>query len=83
MALIMLPFRAVLALLPDIAPPDVAGLVAAMAPVWQFGGWANNFVPLQEAVTLLGVMMTAFVAISAVRATLWVLTKLHILGGSS
>ncbi len=81
--LILAPFRAALALLPTIEPPDVSGLVAAMAPVFQLGGWANNFVPLSEAVTLLGVMMTAFAALTVVRATLWVLTKAHILGGSS
>jgi hypothetical protein len=83
LTIILAPFRAALALLPAIDPPDVAGLVSAMAPVFQLGGWANNFVPLSEAVTLLGVMMTAFAAITVVRATLWVLTKAHILGGSS
>lgn len=79
--LVLLPFRAALALLPVIEPPDVDGLVATAAPVWQLGGWVNNFVPLAEAVTLLGVMLTAFVAITTVRAVLWVLTKAHILGG--
>jgi hypothetical protein len=83
LSIILLPFRAALELLPAIDPPDVSGLVASMAPVFQLGGWANNFVPLSEAVTLLGVMMTAFAAITVVRATLWVLTKAHILGGSS
>ncbi len=82
-ALVVAPFRAALSLLPTIDPPDVSGLISAMAPVFQLGGWVNNFVPLSEAVTLLGVMMTAFAAITVVRATLWVLTKAHILGGSS
>ncbi len=82
-SIIVAPFRAALSLLPVIEPPDVAGLVSAMSPAFQLGGWANNFVPLSEAVTLLGVMMTAFAALTIVRATLWVLTKAHILGGSS
>ncbi len=80
---VMWPFRAALELLPVISPPDVSGMVASTSGIWQYAGYVNNFVPASEAVTLLGILMTAFVAITAVRAVLWVLTKAHILGGSS
>ncbi len=83
LTLVMLPFRAALELLPVVDPPDVDGLVGGAAPLWQFGGWVNNFVPLSEAMTLVAVLLVAFVAVTALRAVLYVLTKVHILGGSS
>ncbi len=83
LGLIMFPFRAALALLPVVDPPDIDGLVSGAAPLWQFGGWLNNFVPLAECVSLLGVLLVAFAAVTAVRAVLYVLTKAHILGGAS
>lgn len=81
--LVMLPFRAALALLPSWDPPNVSGMVSVVEPVWQFAGYVNNFVPAAEAVTLLGILMTAFAAINVIRGVIWVLTKVHILGGSS
>jgi hypothetical protein len=81
LALIVIPFKAALSLLPTVSAPDVSGMVSAMAPVWQFAGWVNNYLPLAEAAVVLGILLTAFQAIVVVRAVLWVLAKLHILGG--
>lgn len=75
--------RALLSLLPEFDPPDVSSMVAEMSAIWQWGGYVDNFVPLSEAVSLLGIMLTAFAAITIVRAVLWVATKAHVLGGSS
>jgi hypothetical protein len=82
LALIIAPFRAALSLLPELEPPDLDGLIADMAPIWQFAGWVNNFVPLQEATTILGILLTVFPLVMLVRGTLWVLNKLHITGGA-
>ncbi len=81
--IVMLPFWAALAVLPEIAPLDLLGLVDTAAPIWQFGGWVNNWVPLSETATLLGVFLAAYLAITVVRAILWVLVQLHILGGAA
>ncbi len=80
-AIITAPFKAALSLLPEISPPDVDGLVGSMAPVWQFFGWADNFLPLSDAVVIFGLLVVAFNAVFAIRGVLWVLTKAHILGG--
>lgn len=80
LTLVLLPFKAALELFPSIDPPDLDGLVASMGPIWQYGGWANNFVPLAESAVLLGLLLTAFGVVFVVRGVLWVLTKAHILG---
>lgn len=81
-ALFMIPFKAALSLMPTIDPPDVSALVGEIAPVWQYAGWINNYLPLAEAAQLFGVLLTAFAAVMLVRGVLWVLTKAHVLGGS-
>lgn len=81
-SLFMVPFKAALSLMPTIEPPDVSALVVDIAPVWQYAGWANNYVPMAEAAQLFGVLLTAFAAVMVVRGVLWVLTKAHVLGGT-
>lgn len=71
-----------LGLLPTWTPPDVSDAASAASGVWVWAGWLNAYVPVVEAVAVLGVFMAAFVALYAVRLVLWALTKVHLLGGS-
>jgi hypothetical protein len=48
-----------------------------------FFGWADHYLPVSEAVVLIGVRLTLWAAMHAVEGTLWLLTKAHVLGGSS
>jgi hypothetical protein len=45
-------------------------------------GWVNNYLPLDQAVTAIGILLTLLGVMWTVRILLWVLTKFHILGGS-
>lgn len=73
----------VLSVLPDPAPPALAGMVGAVSPVWDGLAWLNNFVPLGDAVLYLGVYLTVVVVSYGLDVAVWVLTKAHVLGGSS
>jgi len=75
-------------LLPSWSPVDLSGFIAhldfASVPfVGQGVQFFNNFVPLDQVVIILGLMITLWVASVAYKAAVWVLTKAHVLGGSS
>lgn len=70
-------------LIPSWELPNVSGMFVAAAPVFQFIGWMNHYLPITLAVTLLAVRYSIVGAIYAFRVVEWGLTKLHILGGSS
>lgn len=74
--------NAVLALIPDIPAPDLSGWADVIAPVWAHAAWLNKYVPLDQAVIMLGVLVVAWIVLYGIRFTVWVLTKLHALGGS-
>lgn len=67
--------------LPDIAPPDLSGMVDAVAPLWGYFGWANKYVPLVEVAAMLALLVAAYAVMFTFKLTVWVLTKAHILGG--
>jgi len=73
----------VLGWLPVLSPPVLTGMVASMAPLWGYLAWANKYVPLIEAAGLIGVLGLAYVGIFVFKFSVWVLTKAHLLGGSS
>jgi hypothetical protein len=76
---------ALLDLIPSFGLPDAAVATAAVsdARVWEYVGWANHYVPVDLAAALLAVRVTLWAALHGLDAVVWVLTKLHILGGSS
>lgn len=70
-------------LLPDWTPPEVSDSAGAAAPVFQFVAWTNQYLPLDIALGVLGVLLVIWVSMFVYRVTVYVLSKLHILGGSS
>jgi hypothetical protein len=70
-------------MLPSIPTQSDSGLTAAAAHVWAYAAWANYYVPLDSAMLLLGLIIAAWWIFYGFRLAEWVLTKLHILGGSS
>jgi len=76
-----------LGLLPDWTPYDLSGLVDALdANHWTNGtflAWLNQYVPIEETVTVSIGFLSLFVAMFVYNQVVWILTKLHVLGGSS
>jgi hypothetical protein len=73
----------ILGLLPDIEAPDLAGMVESIHGFFAYFGWANQYVPLDQIVVMLGIGLGSWFAMYLIRFALWALTKAHILGGSS
>lgn len=73
----------IVGLLPDIDPPDLSGMVAATAPVWDAVGWINKYAPVDQAVIALGLFAAWWLVMYGTRFVIWALTKAHFLGGSS
>jgi hypothetical protein len=69
--------------LPDPSPPHISGLVGDVASMWRYLGWANQYVPLTEALAYVTIMVTVGGAMWVARAVLYFFTKIHVLGGSS
>jgi hypothetical protein len=45
-------------------------------------GWVNAYLPVDAVMEGVGVLVTLFLVMWAIRLVLWFLTKLHVLGGS-
>jgi len=79
----------IVSLLPSYTPFDLSTDLAGFHPLSGTSAvnglvfTINNYVPLDTVVTILGLMATFFVASLLYHFTIWVLTKLHVLGGSS
>lgn len=74
----------IVGLLPSVSIPDVSATIETdLAFLWQWFAWANNYVPLDQAALMISILLGAWAALQLVHITVWVLTKLHILGGSS
>lgn len=73
----------VLGLFPAWSPPDISGYVSAAGPVFDALGWANHYLPIDLAFVLVPVGAGLYVSIVVFRFSVWVLTKAHVLGGSS
>lgn len=63
------------------AVPDTSSYQSAAASVFQWAGWANWYVPVDQAVVAFGLVITLWVALYGFRFVVWMLTKAHILGG--
>lgn len=75
--------------LPDWNPVDFDGFGASISSVFGnslVGGllkWLNFYLPLKEAITAAAVLIGLYLYLLMFRAAVYLLTKLHILGGSS
>lgn len=87
--LITAPVVALLSLLsalPD--PPDMTSMVALFddqsgaAHIFGALAWADVYMPVQEAITIGGLMLVIVAATQVVNLTVWLLTKLHLAGGA-
>jgi hypothetical protein len=72
-----------LTLLPNVPHPDLSGLQGATTAVWTYSSWANDYVPLDHALVLVSLILGAWLFFYGLRFIEWILTKIHILGGSS
>lgn len=73
-------------LLPDWTPFDITGATEgweSYSPTFGVLAWTNQYVPISEGFALGGLVLTVFAAAFAYRSVVWLLTKLHVLGGSS
>jgi hypothetical protein len=50
--------------------------------VFQYLRWANYFIPLTDLVTCLSVLLTFYAAHVTYKSGVWLLEKVHVLGGS-
>lgn len=44
-------------------------------------GWVNSYIPLDEVALGISVVLGVFVVLWVIRLVIWILNKLHILGG--
>lgn len=72
----------VLGLLPEWGGPSTTDAGGAIAKVFQTSGWLNQYFPLDLMLSLMLAMVAWFIGMWAFRLVVWVLTKLHIAGGS-
>lgn len=82
---VMLLLMTELGLGPDgaiIDPPDLSGMVDGAAPIFSHVAWLNKYLPIDQAVIILGVLVTAWLFLYGVRVTIWLLVKARILGGN-
>jgi hypothetical protein len=70
-----------LALLPDVEPPDLSGAVAAIDGIAAYTGWLNKYFPVAEAITILGIVVTVYTGMYVVKFLLWVWSKIPVIGG--
>lgn len=71
-----------LSLIPVEWGSDLNGLRAeGLVPVLAWVGWADYYVPVDQALLLAGVTFAAFLAFSGFRLVEWLLIKAHVLGG--
>lgn len=70
----------VLSVLPDIEPPDLTGAVEAIDGIAAYTGWLNKYFPVTEAIALLALVMSVWVAMQVVKFTLWLIGKIPVFG---
>jgi hypothetical protein len=75
-------------LLPTWTPVDLtgyenAGLFTSYHSVYEGMQFFNHFIPMDTVLTIFSLSLTIMVALMGYRITVWILTKLHVLGGSS
>lgn len=81
-ALVQWGFDLVQAAMPVIPTlPDTSSYQSAASSVYQWAGWANWYVPVDQAVIAFGLVISLWTVLYGFRFLVWVLTKMHILGG--
>lgn len=67
--------------IPDWEPPDLNGMAATIAPLFEFFGWANHYLPLTHAVIIIGLLSAAWLLDHGLRLFQWVVAKFPTMGG--
>jgi len=72
-------------LLPDMGLPGFSATqeVIGDSRVWTYWGWANHYLPVDLALLLFTARMVVWAVLHGLDALDWIVTKLHIFGGSS
>lgn len=73
----------VLGLAPNLEAPDLTGPMGVIAPIWASFGWANHYLPVDLLVGFIGIRLAAVAISHVINATVWLLSKAHVLGGGS
>lgn len=60
-----------LGLLPTIAAPEVSSLVASSGGVFEYIGWANNFLPLDHVALAIGLWVSSYVVLHVISFAVW------------
>jgi hypothetical protein len=74
------------------SPPDLAADVhnalasggthfGEPSSILSLAGWTNNYLPVSDALTVFALLIGIVLATSAIKATMWVLSKTHVTGG--
>lgn len=70
-------------LFPSFDPPDLTQWAGSLSPLFQWFGWANRYLLLDLLITLGLIRLTLVPAAAVARAIVYMLTKVHVLGGGS
>lgn len=62
---------ALLSLVPLPAAPSFSGFISGWDSIWTYVGWLNGYLPISEAVTMVGLMLAMWVVFHAYRAVVW------------
>jgi hypothetical protein len=86
LTLFRLALKAVQFILPNWAP-DIPGLLAPVLPAlttpFSWLGGANYYLPVAAALVLLVLGLTMWLTSHVYNGVIWVLTKMHVLGGAA
>lgn len=87
LGIILAVFEAITSLLPDWQPIELTDSVGPLIDqadrVFSLLAWLDFYLPVTEAVTATGLLITLHTAALLSSAIVWVLSKLHVTGGGS
>jgi len=86
LSIFRLALKAIQFILPDWNP-DIPGfldvVLPALATPFSWLGGANHYLPVDTGLVLLGLGLTMWLASHVYNGVIWVLTKMHVLGGAA
>lgn len=70
----------VLGWLPESVISPISSTIGAAAPLFSWVGWLNQYLPITEALIVLGVQLGAWVAWLGFHGVVWVLQRARVIG---